>query len=95
MVDWSQDEILPSPLPLLIRLQNIGLVLEDDTPPPPGIPTPPPVNLSVSTIVVRRNRGGELEISNQEGEVEPNIQVCISRVSNQMDLDAPSLLVIG
>ena len=72
LVEWSQDEILPSPLPILLRLQNICLHLEDDTPPPPGIPAPPPVDLKVSALEVKRKRGGELEISNPGEDTDVN-----------------------
>lgn len=80
LVEWSQDEILPSPLPILLRLQNICLHLEDDTPPPPGIPAPPPVDLKVSALKVKRKRGGELEISNsgEDTDVNASTQVGLS-----------------
>ncbi|XP_023344836.1 UHRF1-binding protein 1-like [Eurytemora carolleeae] len=100
LVEWSQDEILPSPLPILLRLQNICLHLEDDTPPPPGIPAPPPVDLKVSALEVKRKRGGELEISNPVEDTDVNASTQVqsregrSKVEDDLETARTEILLL-
>ena len=56
--EWAQDEIIPTPIPMVINVRNTSLQLTDDNPPVPGCPQPPPVDFKVPELsLVRDSRG--------------------------------------
>ena len=60
--DWLLDEIIPTPLPMYIRLSQVKLHLEEDRPPPAGCPQQPPVDMNIPSINIARNKDGVFEI---------------------------------
>ena len=56
--EWAQDEIVATPLPLTINLNNLTFKLTDDNPPTPGCPEPPPVDFNIPQATLFRDKTG-------------------------------------
>ena len=56
--EWAQDEIIPTPIPMVIKVKNTSLQLTDDNPPVPGCPQPPPVDFKVPELSLVRDAQG-------------------------------------
>jgi len=88
LATWAQDEVLAAPLPLLLALKDIHVVLEDDAPPPPGVPAPPPLNIHIPTLKVSRDKAGTFSLSNESSpQASSEQRGCPkSEVSRQLEL---------
>ena len=56
--EWAQDEIIPTPIPMVINVKKTSLQLTDDNPPVPGCPQPPPVDFKVPELSLVRDARG-------------------------------------
>ena len=61
--EWAMDEIIPSPLPMTININNVSLNITDDNPPVPGCPQPPPVDFKVPKLSLTRDKTGVFSVS--------------------------------
>lgn len=61
--EWAQDEIIPTPLPMTIRVDNVSLTIVDDNPPVHGCPQPPPVDFNIPQLCLTRDKSGVFSIS--------------------------------
>ena len=60
--EWAQDEIIPTPVPMVINVRNTSLQLTDDNPPVPGCPQPPPVEFKVPELSLVRDAQGVFSV---------------------------------
>jgi hypothetical protein len=85
LAEWGQDEVVADPLPLSLTLENITLHIEDDRPPAaPGLPSAPPLDLSVpARLRVARDRFGVVNIGAEmtAGTVTERAELCPSKVN--------------
>ena len=87
--EWAQDEIVPSPLPLTINLNNLTFKLTDDNPPIPGCPEPPPVEFNIPQATLFRDKTGVFNLSPrqpQEGSEEKQTTKVEEKPSDQFDV---------
>lgn len=65
--DLFEDEVIPTPLPLSVRLENVTLHLVEDRPSPnitcPGVL---PIDVSIPALVVTRDRSGLFSVQAAE-----------------------------
>ena len=71
--EWAQDEIIPTPLPMTIRLRNLTFKLTDDNPPVPGCPQAPPVEFNIPGATLFRDEEGIFNLMS-ENDSEDNIE---------------------
>lgn len=76
--DLSEDEIIATPLPMEILLNNLKLHLMEDRPPVNiTSPGPVPINLEIGKMHIKRNKNGVFEIQPPETE---GIEAKLSKV---------------
>jgi len=95
LAEWSQDEVLATPLPLHISLHNVKVQLEDDAAPPPGVPVPPPVDLDIPALTINRNKAGVFTVV-QTGTSQPTQppQDSKSEAERQLELARTEILLL-
>ena len=88
--EWAQDEIVPTPLPLTINLNNLTFKLTDDNPPIPGCPEPPPVDFNIPQATLFRDKTGVFNLipkqQQQESFEEKQSTNADENLRNQLDL---------
>ena len=60
--EWAQDEIIPTPLPMSIRVTSVKFMLTDDADPAPGCPVQPPVHFNIPHLTLTRDKSGTFNI---------------------------------
>ena len=68
--EWAQDEIVATPLPLTINLNNLTFKLTDDNPPTPGCPEPPPVDFNIPQATLFRDKTGVFNLNPKQQQQE-------------------------
>ena len=88
--EWAQDEIVATPLPLTINLNNLTFKLTDDNPPTPGCPEPPPVDFNIPQATLFRDKTGVFNLipkqQQQESFEEKQTTNADENLRNQLDL---------
>ena len=62
LADWSQDEIIPAPLPMDVKLKNVLFNITDDAPVTPGCPQQPPVCFNIEDMYLTRDKKGVFHV---------------------------------
>ena len=70
--EWAQDEIIPTPIPMVINVRDTSLQLTDDNPPVPGCPQPPPVDFKVPELSLVRDSQGVFTVKSPSPETMSN-----------------------
>merc|ERR1719402_2076466 len=52
LADFLQDEIIPTPLPMRVKLKNVSVNMVEDRPPKVGCVAPPPLDLVLKDHIV-------------------------------------------
>ena len=88
--EWAQDEIVATPIPLTINLNNLTFKLTDDNPPTPGCPEPPPVDFNIPQATLFRDKTGVFNLipkqQQQESFEEKQTTNADENLRNQLDL---------
>lgn len=90
LVDLVEDEIIPSPLPIEVHLENVSLHLVEDRPSNNiTSPGPVPIDASISRLHISRNRSGVFHIeppgrarADESAELE-RLERSLTRVSSE------------
>ena len=83
--EWAMDEIIPSPLPMTININNVSLNITDDNPPVPGCPQPPPVDFKVPKLSLTRDKTGVFSVSSLVTSSEESSSSTTNKTENNFD----------
>ena len=90
--EWAQDEIIATPLPMAVNLEELKLEIIDDAQPLQSCPTQPPLDVVIPNLTIERDKTGVFSISSNTEGYQGNSSVKEEKQPNTTELELKNQL---